>query len=169
MGLDPGLRTGVKVVVVDATGKLLEHTAIYPHVPQEPMGCFARDTHDAGPEAQGGTNQHRQWHSLARTDKLAKELIAKNPELHMTSVVVSEAGASVYSASAAAAKEFPDLDVTLRGAHVHRPPLAGSLAETGKDRPKAIGVGQYQHDVSQLRLARKLEAVVEDCVNACRG
>ncbi len=166
LGLDPGLRTGVKVVVVDQTGKLLDHTAIYPHAPKHQwdaalatLGALAEKHHVELISIGNGT-------ASRETDKLAKELIAKHPELRMTSVVVSEAGASVYSASAAAAKEFPDLDVTLRGAMSIARRLQDPLAELVKIDPKAIGVGQYQHDVSQLRLARKLDAVVEDCVNA---
>lgn len=166
LGLDPGLRTGVKVVVVDQTGKLLDHTAIYPHAPKHQW--------DASLATLGALVKKHQVELISigngtasrETDKLAKELIAKHPELQMTSVVVSEAGASVYSASALAAKEFPDLDVTLRGAMSIARRLQDPLAELVKIDPKAIGVGQYQHDVSQLRLARKLDAVVEDCVNA---
>ncbi len=166
LGLDPGLRTGVKVVVVDQTGKLLDHTAIYPHAPKHQwdaslatLGALVKKHRVELISIGNGT-------ASRETDKLAKELIAKHPELHMTSVVVSEAGASVYSASALAAKEFPDLDVTLRGAMSIARRLQDPLAELVKIDPKAIGVGQYQHDVSQLRLARKLDAVVEDCVNA---
>ena len=166
LGLDPGLRTGVKVVVVDQTGKLLDHTAIYPHVPKNQwdaslatLGALVTK-HKVELISIGNGTASRE------TDKLAKELIVKHPELRMTSVVVSEAGASVYSASATAAKEFPDLDVTLRGAMSIARRLQDPLAELVKIDPKAIGVGQYQHDVSQLRLARKLNAVVEDCVNA---
>ncbi|MBS1219870.1 MAG: RNA-binding transcriptional accessory protein, partial [Proteobacteria bacterium] len=166
LGLDPGLRTGVKVVVVDQTGKLLDHTAIYPHVPKNQWDASLATLsalvkkHAVELISIGNGTASRE------TDKLAKELIAKHPELHMTNVVVSEAGASVYSASALAAKEFPDLDVTLRGAMSIARRLQDPLAELVKIDPKAIGVGQYQHDVSQLRLARKLDAVVEDCVNA---
>jgi protein Tex len=166
LGLDPGLRTGVKVVVVDQTGKLLDHTAIYPHAPKHQwdaslavLDALVRKHRVELISIGNGT-------ASRETDKLAKELIAKNPELRMTGVVVSEAGASVYSASALAAKEFPDLDVTLRGAMSIARRLQDPLAELVKIDPKAIGVGQYQHDVSQLRLARKLDAVVEDCVNA---
>ncbi len=166
LGLDPGLRTGVKVVVVDQTGKLLDHTAIYPHAPKHQwdaalatLGALAKKHHVELISIGNGT-------ASRETDKLARELIARHPELRMTSVVVSEAGASVYSASAAAAREFPDLDVTLRGAMSIARRLQDPLAELVKIDPKAIGVGQYQHDVSQLRLARKLDAVVEDCVNA---
>ena len=166
LGLDPGLRTGVKVVVVDQTGKLLDHTAIYPHAPKHQWDASLATLsalvkkHAVELISIGNGTASRE------TDKLAKELIAKHPDLRMTSVVVSEAGASVYSASALAAKEFPDLDVTLRGAMSIARRLQDPLAELVKIDPKAIGVGQYQHDVSQLRLARKLDAVVEDCVNA---
>ena len=166
MGLDPGLRSGVKVVVLDKTGKLLEYTTIYPHAPKnqwnEALIELAKlaQKHAVDLISIGNGTASRE------TDKLVKELIQKLPQLRLTSLVVSEAGASVYSASALAAKEFPDLDVTLRGAVSIARRLQDPLAELVKIEPKAIGVGQYQHDVNQYQLARKLDAVLEDCVNA---
>lgn len=166
MGLDPGLRTGVKVVVVDQTGKLLEHVTIYPHVPKKQWDqSLATLTtlctkHKVDLISIGNGTASRE------TDALAKELIAKNPKLKMTSLVVSEAGASVYSASELASKEFPDLDVSWRGAVSIARRLQDPLAELVKIEPKAIGVGQYQHDVNQYQLARKLDSIIEDCVNA---
>lgn len=165
MGLDPGLRTGVKVAVVGATGKVLDHTAIFPHPPKNQweeslaaLAALARK-HQVELISIGNGTASRE------TDKLAKELIKRHPELKLTCLVVSEAGASVYSASAIAAKEFPDLDVSYRGAVSIARRLQDPLAELVKIEPKAIGVGQYQHDVNQTRLTRKLGAVVEDCVN----
>jgi uncharacterized protein len=166
MGLDPGLRTGVKVAVVDRTGKLLETATVYPHVPRNEwdrtiaiLAALALK-HKVDLISIGNGTASRE------TDKLAGELIKKYPELKLTKIVVSEAGASVYSASALAAKEFPDLDVSLRGAVSIARRLQDPLAELVKIDPKSIGVGQYQHDVSQTKLARSLDAVVEDCVNA---
>ena len=166
LGLDPGLRTGVKVVVVDAIGKLVDQAVIYPHAPKKQwdesiaiLAALAKK-HKVELVSIGNGTASRE------TDKLANELMKKHPELHLTSLVVSEAGASVYSASELAAKEFPDLDVTFRGSVSIARRLQDPLAELVKIDPKAIGVGQYQHDVNQHRLARKLEAVVEDCVNA---
>jgi len=166
MGLDPGLRTGVKVVVVDQTGKLLDHVTIYPHVPKkqwdQSLATLTKlcEQHKVDLISIGNGTASRE------TDALAKELITKNPKLKMTSIVVSEAGASVYSASELAAKEFPDLDVSWRGAVSIARRLQDPLAELVKIEPKAIGVGQYQHDVNQYQLARKLDAIIEDCVNA---
>ncbi|MDH5178284.1 MAG: RNA-binding transcriptional accessory protein, partial [Gammaproteobacteria bacterium] len=166
MGLDPGLRTGVKVVVLDSTGKLLEHATIYPHVPKnqwdQSIAVLAKlaAKHNVELISIGNGTASRE------TDKLAKELIKKYPELRLHSIVVSEAGASVYSASELAAREFPDLDVSLRGAVSIARRLQDPLAELVKIEPKSIGVGQYQHDVNQYQLARKLDAVLEDCVNA---
>ncbi len=166
MGLDPGLRTGVKVVVVDATGKLLEHTTIFPHQPKnqwdQSLAVLAAlaQKHGVDLVSIGNGTASRE------TDKLVKELQQKHAELRLTGIMVSEAGASVYSASELAAKEFPDLDVSFRGAVSIARRLQDPLAELVKIDPKSIGVGQYQHDVNQHRLARKLEAVVEDCVNA---
>ncbi|AIF46243.1 Tex family protein [Dyella japonica] len=170
MGLDPGIRTGVKVAVVDATGKLLATDTIYPHEPRrqwnESLAALARlcQKHGVDLIAIGNGTASRE------TDKLAGELIkglAKtHPDHKLSKVVVSEAGASVYSASETAAKEFPDLDVSLRGAVSIARRLQDPLAELVKIEPKAIGVGQYQHDVNQVKLARALDAKVEDCVNA---
>ncbi|MEQ5838829.1 RNA-binding transcriptional accessory protein [Paraburkholderia acidicola] len=166
IGLDPGLRTGVKVAVVDRTGKVLATDTIYPHEPRRDWdGSLARleriATHTRAELISIGNGT-----ASRETDKLASELIARHPELKLQKIVVSEAGASVYSASELAAKEFPDLDVTLRGAVSIARRLQDPLAELVKIDPKAIGVGQYQHDVNQRELARSLDAVVEDCVNA---
>ncbi|WP_071871466.1 Tex family protein [Atopomonas hussainii] len=166
LGLDPGLRTGCKVAIVDNTGKLLDTATIYPHAPSnrwdEALAVLAKLCAKHGVEliAIGNGTASRE------TDKLAAELIKKVPGLGLTKIMVSEAGASVYSASELAAKEFPELDVSLRGAVSIARRLQDPLAELVKIEPKAIGVGQYQHDVSQLKLARSLDAVVEDCVNA---
>jgi protein Tex len=166
LGLDPGLRTGVKVAVVDQTGKLLDTGVIYPHEPRRDwdgsLHALARmcEKHKVSLIAIGNGTASRE------TDKLAADLIKLQPDLHMSKIVVSEAGASVYSASELAAKEFPDLDVTLRGAVSIARRLQDPLAELVKIDPKSIGVGQYQHDVNQTRLARALDSVVEDCVNA---
>ena len=167
MGLDPGFRTGVKVAVVDATGKLLDTATIYPHEPKRDwsgslatLGALAI-RHKVDLIAIGNGTASRE------TDKLAAELIDKLGTHHRaTKVMVSEAGASVYSASELAAKEFPNLDVSLRGAVSIARRLQDPLAELVKIEPKAIGVGQYQHDVDQPGLARSLDAVVEDCVNS---
>ncbi|WP_448132433.1 Tex family protein [Stutzerimonas chloritidismutans] len=166
LALDPGLRTGCKVAVVDATGKLLETATVYPHAPRNDwdgtLAILAKlcAKHAVDLIAIGNGTASRE------SDKLAGELIKKVPGLKLTKIMVSEAGASVYSASELAAKEFPDLDVSLRGAVSIARRLQDPLAELVKIDPKSIGVGQYQHDVSQLKLARSLEAVVEDCVNA---
>jgi len=166
MGLDPGIRTGVKVAVVDATGKLLDTTTVYPFEPRrDRAGALATlsalaQKHAVKLVAIGNGTASRE------TDALLKELCASQPALRLTQVVVSEAGASVYSASELAAKEFPALDVSLRGAVSIARRLQDPLAELVKIDPKSIGVGQYQHDVNQGRLARSLDAVVEDCVNA---
>lgn len=166
IGLDPGLRTGVKVAVVDPTGKLLGTDTIYPHEPRRDWdGSLARLSKIA---AATGAELVSIGNGTAsrETDKLALELIKRHPELKLQKIVVSEAGASVYSASEFAAKEFPELDVSLRGAVSIARRLQDPLAELVKIEPKAIGVGQYQHDVNQRELARMLDAVVEDCVNA---
>jgi len=166
MGLDPGLRTGVKVAVVDATGKLLETATVYPHEPRKDwdgtLATLARlaARHRVELVAIGNGTASRE------TDRLAGDLQKRHPELSMRKVMVSEAGASVYSASALAAREFPELDVSLRGAVSIARRLQDPLAELVKIDPKSIGVGQYQHDVDQRGLARSLDAVVEDCVNA---
>ncbi|MCU7929214.1 MAG: RNA-binding transcriptional accessory protein [Candidatus Thiodiazotropha sp. (ex Codakia rugifera)] len=166
IGLDPGLRTGVKVAVVDTTGKLVDTATIYPHAPKKQwdpslhlLAKLARK-HKADLISIGNGTASRE------TDKLVADLIKRHPELRLTKIMVSEAGASVYSASAFAANEFPDLDVSLRGAVSIARRLQDPLAELVKIDPKSIGVGQYQHDVSQVKLARQLDAVVEDCVNA---
>ncbi|PXX48217.1 Tex family protein [Aquitalea magnusonii] len=166
LGLDPGLRTGVKVAVVDGTGKVLDTTAIYPHEPRREwdksiaiLGALCTRHHVDLIAIGNGT-------ASRETDKLAQDLIKAYPQLGMTKIVVSEAGASVYSASELAAKEFPDMDVSLRGAVSIARRLQDPLAELVKIDPKSIGVGQYQHDVNQSQLARALDAVVEDCVNA---
>jgi uncharacterized protein len=166
MGLDPGFRSGVKVAVVDATGKVVATTAVYPHEPQKrfdealaTLGKLAV-AHRVELIAIGNGTASRE------TDKLATELVKRLPELKMSKIVVSEAGASVYSASAFATQELPELDVTLRGAVSIARRLQDPLAELVKIDPKAIGVGQYQHDLGETKLARSLDAVVEDCVNA---
>ncbi|MCK2243594.1 MULTISPECIES: Tex family protein [unclassified Crossiella] len=166
MGLDPGFRTGVKVAVVDATGKVVEHATIYPHVPQqrwdESLAVLARlaDKHKVELIAIGNGTASRE------TDKLAGDLIKQFPQLKLTKTTVSEAGASVYSASAYASAELPELDVSIRGAVSIARRLQDPLAELVKIDPKSIGVGQYQHDLSEVKLSRSLDAVVEDCVNA---
>ncbi len=166
LGFDPGLRTGCKVAVVDATGKLLDHTTVYPHAPKNDwdrtIAILAAlcAKHSVELVAIGNGTASRE------SDKLISELVKKYPALKITKVMVSEAGASVYSASELAAREFPDLDVSIRGAVSIARRLQDPLAELVKIDPKSIGVGQYQHDVSQLKLARGLDAVVEDCVNA---
>ncbi len=166
LGLDPGLRTGVKVVVVDAIGKLVDTAVIYPHVPKNQWDQSIHVLADLAKKHKVELVAIGNGTASRETDKLTNELMKKHPELKLTSLVVSEAGASVYSASELAAKEFPDLDVTFRGSVSIARRLQDPLAELVKIDPKAIGVGQYQHDVNQHRLARKLEAVVEDCVNA---
>ncbi len=166
IGLDPGLRTGVKVAVIDATGKVVNTGTIYPHAPKnqwdqsiEILAALARK-HAATLISIGNGTASRE------TDKLAGDLMKRYPQLGLTKIVVNEAGASVYSASELAAKEFPEMDVSLRGAVSIARRLQDPLAELVKIEPKSIGVGQYQHDVSQTQLARSLDAVVEDCVNA---
>ncbi|WP_175652932.1 Tex family protein [Pseudomonas sp. Marseille-P9899] len=166
LGFDPGLRTGCKVAVVDSTGKLLDYTTVYPHAPKNDwdrtIAVIAAlcAKHSVELIAIGNGTASRE------SDKLIAELVKKYPALKITKIMVSEAGASVYSASELAAREFPDLDVTIRGAVSIARRLQDPLAELVKIDPKSIGVGQYQHDVSQLKLARGLDAVVEDCVNA---
>ncbi|MFG1919504.1 Tex family protein [Micromonospora sp. NPDC048898] len=166
MGLDPGLRTGVKVAVVDATGKVLATDTIYPHEPRRQWDAsvetLARLAGAHGVEliAIGNGTASRE------TDKLAADLIKRHPQLDLTKVMVSEAGASVYSASAYASQELPGMDVSLRGAVSIARRLQDPLAELVKIDPRSIGVGQYQHDLSEVKLSRSLDAVVEDCVNA---
>ncbi|WP_055695034.1 Tex family protein [Streptomyces prasinopilosus] len=165
LGLDPGFRTGVKVAVVDATGKVVATDVIHPHVPanrwDESIAKLARLAKEHAVEliAIGNGTASRE------TDKLAGDLITRHPELKLTKVMVSEAGASVYSASAFASQELPDMDVSLRGAVSIARRLQDPLAELVKIDPKSIGVGQYQHDLSEVKLSRSLDAVVEDCVN----
>jgi uncharacterized protein len=166
IGLDPGLRTGVKVAVVDATGKLLETATIYPHAPKKQWDQSLHQLADLSRKHGVDLISIGNGTASRETDKLAAELIKRHPELRLNKVMVSEAGASIYSASEFAAKEFPELDVSLRGAVSIARRLQDPLAELVKIEPKSIGVGQYQHDVSQVRLARQLDAVVEDCVNA---
>jgi uncharacterized protein len=166
IGLDPGLRTGVKVAVVDATGKVVDHGAIFPTAPQfkiaeaEAVIVALCKKHDVELIAIGNGTASRE------TEKFVQDMLKKHSDLKAKSVMVNESGASVYSASEFAAKEFPDLDVTIRGAISIARRLQDPLAELVKIDPKSIGVGQYQHDVSQTQLARELDAVVEDCVNA---
>ncbi|MFE7135175.1 Tex family protein [Streptomyces sp. NPDC057638] len=165
LGLDPGFRTGVKVAVVDATGKVVATDTIHPHVPanrwEESLTTLARlaREHAVDLVAIGNGTASRE------TDRLAAELLSRHPELKLTKVMVSEAGASVYSASAFASQELPGLDVSLRGAVSIARRLQDPLAELVKIDPKSIGVGQYQHDLSEVKLSRSLDAVVEDCVN----
>ncbi|MFG2820523.1 Tex family protein [Kitasatospora sp. NPDC048365] len=166
MGLDPGFRTGVKVAIVDATGKVVAHDTVYPHQPANKwdaaiatLAALAKK-HDVDLVAIGNGTASRE------TDKLAGDLITRHPDLKLTKVMVSEAGASVYSASAFASQELPGLDVSIRGAVSIARRLQDPLAELVKIDPKSIGVGQYQHDLSEVKLSRSLDAVVEDCVNA---
>ena len=165
IGLDPGIRTGVKVAVIDSTGQYLDQGTIYPHAPKNQwnesiaaIGALAKK-YNAELIAVGNGTASRE------TDKLAGDIIKQYPDLRLTKVMVNEAGASVYSASEFAAKEFPDLDVTIRGAVSIARRLQDPLAELVKIEPKSIGVGQYQHDVNQYQLTHSLEAVIEDCVN----
>lgn len=165
IGLDPGLRTGVKVAVVDGTGKVLDHGAIYPTPPQNKIAEAAATIvamakkYDVELIAIGNGTASRE------TDRFVGDIIAAQPQLNLKKVMVNEAGASIYSASEYASKEYPDLDVTIRGAISIAHRLQDPLAELVKLEPKSIGVGQYQHDVSQTQLARSLDATVEDCVN----
>ena len=166
IGLDPGMRTGVKMAVVDATGKVLDHCAIFPTPPQNRIAEAGATLlkmirqYDVELIAIGNGTASRE------TDKFVGDLLAAHPELKTTKVMVNESGASIYSASEYAAREFPDLDVTIRGAVSIARRLQDPLAELVKIEPKSIGVGQYQHDVSQVALSRSLDAVIEDCVNA---
>ncbi len=166
MGLDPGIRTGVKVAVVDSTGQYLDQATIYPHAPKNQweqsiaeLAVLAKK-HSVTLMAIGNGTASRE------TDKLAGDLISRHPELKLSKVIVNEAGASIYSASEFAAKEFPDLDVTIRGAVSIARRLQDPLSELVKIEPKSIGVGQYQHDVNQSQLSRSLDGVVESCVNS---
>jgi len=166
MGLDPGLRTGVKVAIVDATGKVLEHSTIYPHQPRNDWDGSLHTLAQLAAKHNVSLISIGNGTASRETDKLAQDLIKLKPELKLRKIVVSEAGASVYSASEFASKELPDLDVSIRGAVSIARRLQDPLAELVKIDPKSIGVGQYQHDVSQSQLAKSLDAVVEDCVNA---
>ncbi|AEK63742.1 Tex family protein [Collimonas fungivorans] len=166
MGLDPGLRTGVKVAVIDATGKVVDTTAIYPHQPRNDWDGSLHTLAQLAEKHKVSLISIGNGTASRETDKLAQDLIKLRPELKLTKIVVSEAGASVYSASEFASRELPDMDVSLRGAVSIARRLQDPLAELVKIDPKSIGVGQYQHDVGQTQLARSLDAVVEDCVNA---
>ncbi len=166
MGLDPGLRTGVKVAVIDATGRVVATTTIFPHPPKNQWDAALAELADLARRHGVKLISIGNGTASRETDRLVRELTGRHPELGLRSLVVSEAGASVYSASALASHELPDLDVSLRGAVSIGRRLQDPLAELVKIEPKAIGVGQYQHDVSQPRLARTLDAIVEDCVNA---
>jgi len=165
LGLDPGLRTGVKVAVIDGTGEVSDHGAIYPHAPKnqwdrsiEQMAAWCRKYRIELVAIGNGT-------ASRETEKLVADLSKRYPELKLARIIVSESGASIYSASEFASRELPDLDVTIRGAVSIARRLQDPLAELVKIEPKSIGVGQYQHDVSQVQLSRSLDAVVEDCVN----
>ena len=166
IGLDPGLRTGVKVAVIDATGKVVDHCTIFPTPPQkriaesEAVLLALINKHSIELIAIGNGTASRE------TERFVADMLNAKPELRVTKVMVNESGASIYSASEYASRELPDLDVTIRGAVSIARRLQDPLAELVKIEPKSIGVGQYQHDVSQLALSRSLDAVIEDCVNA---
>jgi len=166
IGLDPGLRTGVKVAVIDATGKVVDHTAIFPNPPQKKIAeseavlVSLIKKHGVELIAIGNGTASRE------TERFVGEMLAAHKLTTVSKVMVNESGASIYSASEYAARELPDLDVTIRGAVSIARRLQDPLAELVKIEPKSIGVGQYQHDVSQLALSRSLDAVIEDCVNA---
>lgn len=166
IGLDPGLRTGVKVAVIDMTGKVIATDTIYPHAPKNQWDQSIERLRKLAVKTEATLISIGNGTASRETDRLARELIKKHPELHLGSIVVSEAGASVYSASELASNELPELDVSLRGAVSIARRLQDPLAELVKIDPKSIGVGQYQHDVNQTRLGNMLEAVTEDCVNA---
>ncbi|KTD76338.1 Tex family protein [Legionella waltersii] len=166
IGLDPGIRTGVKVVVVDTTGKLLDYTVIFPFAPQNEWHQSLADLAKLAAKYQVNLISIGNGTGSRETERLVGDLIKMYPDLQLTKMLVSEAGASVYSASELAAKEFPDLDVSLRGAVSIARRIQDPLAELVKIEAKSIGVGQYQHDVNQTKLARCLDGVVEDCVNA---
>ncbi|MGJ8679785.1 Tex family protein [Paraglaciecola sp.] len=166
MGLDPGLRTGVKLAIVDATGKVLATSTIFPHVPQNQWDKSSRTIATLCKQHKVQLISIGNGTGSRETDKLTAEVIKNSPELGVKKIVVSEAGASVYSASELASEELPDMDVSLRGAVSIARRLQDPLAELVKIEPKAIGVGQYQHDVSQSNLGKSLSAVIEDCVNA---
>lgn len=166
IGIDPGYRTGCKIAVIDHTGKLLDTATIYPHEPQNHWDKSLRTIEHLARQHKAELIAIGNGTASRETDKLAAEVVKAAPELKLTKIMVSEAGASVYSASEFAAKEFPDLDVSIRGAVSIARRLQDPLAELVKIEPKSIGVGQYQHDVSQSSLSKSLDAVVEDCVNA---
>ena len=166
LGLDPGIRTGCKIAVVDRTGKLLDTATIYPHEPRNDWEGSLHVLAALCAKHQVELISIGNGTASRETDKLVADLMKRYPAMKLTKIMVSEAGASVYSASEFAAKEFPELDVSLRGAVSIARRLQDPLAELVKIEPKAIGVGQYQHDVSQTRLAKTLDAIVEDCVNA---
>ena len=165
LGLDPGLRTGVKVALIDGTGKIVDHGAIFPHAPQNRWDQSLKQLYDWCLKYKVELIAIGNGTASRETEKLAAELIKRHPELKLTRILVNESGASIYSASEYASRELPDLDVTIRGAVSIARRLQDPLAELVKIEPKSIGVGQYQHDVSQVQLARSLDAVVEDCVN----
>ena len=166
MGLDPGLRTGVKVAVVDATGKVVDTSTIYPHQPRNDWHGSLHTLSQLAAKHNVSLVSIGNGTASRETDKLAQDLIKQCPELKLTKIVVSEAGASVYSASEYASRELPELDVSLRGAVSIARRLQDPLAELVKIDPKSIGVGQYQHDVNQSELAKSLDTVIEDCVNS---
>ena len=166
IGLDPGIRTGIKVVVVDATGKLLDYSTVFPFAPQNEWHQAIAELAKLAARHQVNLISIGNGTGSRETERLVADMIKMYPDLKLAKVMVSEAGASVYSASELAANEFPDLDVSLRGAVSIARRLQDPLAELVKIDPKAIGVGQYQHDVNQARLARSLVGVIEDCVNA---
>jgi uncharacterized protein len=166
MGLDPGLRTGVKIAIVDTTGKVLATSTIFPHVPQNQWDKSLRTIATLCKQHKVQLLSIGNGTGSRETDKLVAEMIKANPELAVSKIIVSEAGASVYSASELASNELPDMDVSLRGAVSIARRLQDPLAELVKIEPKAIGVGQYQHDVSQSNLGKSLSTVIEDCVNA---
>lgn len=166
IGLDPGLKTGVKVAVVDTTGKVLTATTIYPHAPNNDWDRALETLKRLAEQYQASLIAIGNGTGSRETDHLVKILIKKYPDLKLTAIMVSEAGASVYSASQLASEEFPEMDVSLRGAVSIARRLQDPLAELVKIEPKSIGVGQYQHDVDQKQLAQTLDAVVEDSVNA---
>jgi uncharacterized protein len=165
IGLDPGLRTGVKIAVISSTGQYLDSTAIYPHAPRNQWDQSIAELATLAAKYSIELLAIGNGTASRETDKLCADLIKRHPELKLQKIMVSEAGASVYSASETAAKEFPDLDVTIRGAISIARRLQDPLAELVKIEAKAIGVGQYQHDVNQIQLAKNLDTVVEDCVN----
>ncbi|WP_415884537.1 Tex family protein [Neptuniibacter sp. QD34_54] len=166
LGLDPGLRTGVKVAIIDPTGRLLEHTTIYPHPPKNQWDQAIDKLFKLSKKHNVELISIGNGTGSRETDKLVTEMLKQNDSIKAQKLIVSEAGASVYSASELATKEFPDLDVSIRGAVSIARRLQDPLAELVKIEPKAIGVGQYQHDVNQSELNHALEAVIEDCVNA---